>query len=148
MNAPTVMFPTDLDSLTFRFEDLPRQFRKVMDDALQAHNLGRAQWRLLGYVLREEGLTQTQLARRLEMERASAGQAIDALERRGLVSRQPKDGDRRVWSIVATDTAHGLMGELRDAVDGVYAQIFDGFSSEDTAVLKRLLDRIAANIWE
>lgn len=146
MNVAASSFPTDLDSLTFRFEDLPRQFRNVMDDALQAHHLGRTQWRLLASVLHEEGLTQTQLARRLEMERASAGQAIDALERRGLVARTPKDGDRRVWSIVATDAAHGLMDDLRDVVDGVYAQIFSGFSADETATLKRLLDRIATNI--
>lgn len=149
MHVATITnFPTDLDALTFRFEDLPRQLRKVMDDALQGYNLGRAQWRLLAYVLREEGLTQTQLARRLEMERASAGQAIDALERRGLVARQHKDGDRRVWSIVATEAAHSLMDEVRGVMDDVYTQIFSGLSDDDTATLKRLLDRIAANIWE
>lgn len=139
-------FPTALDSLTFRFEDLPRQLRKIMDGALQGHDLGRTQWRLLAYVLREEGLTQTELARLLEVERATAGQAIDALERKGLVARQPKNGDRRVWSIVATPAAHGLLAEMRVVVDEIYVQMFAGFSAADVATLGHLLERIAINI--
>lgn len=145
-SAAPDLFPTALDSLTFRFEDLPRQLRKIMDDALQGHDLGRTQWRLLAYVLREEGLTQTGLARLLEVERATAGQAIDALERKGLVARQPKNGDRRVWSIVATPAAHGLLAEMRVVVDEIYAQMFAGFSAADIATLGHLLERIAINI--
>lgn len=139
-------FLTDLDALTFRFEDLPRQLRRIIDDALQGHDLGRTQWRLLAYVLREEGLTQTELARRLEVERASAGQAIDVLERKGLVARRQKDGDRRVWSIMATDKARSLVGDLRGMVDEVYAQMFAGFTPAEIETLRRLLDRIADNL--
>jgi MarR family transcriptional regulator for hemolysin len=141
-----VPFPTSLDAVTFRFEDLPRQLRKIMDDALAGHDLGRTQWRLLAYVLREQAPTQTELARLLEVERATAGQAIDALERKGLVARQPKDGDRRVWCIIATPAAQQLLTELRVVVDEIYAQMFAGFSADEVAMLGRLLERIATNI--
>ena len=117
-----------------------------MDDALAGHDLGRTQWRLLAYVLREQAPTQTELARLLEVERATAGQAIDALERKGLVARQPKDGDRRVWCIIATPAAQQLLTELRVVVDEIYAQMFAGFSADEVAMLGRLLERIATNI--
>lgn len=139
-------FPSALDALTFRFEDLPRQLRRIVDEALDGHDLGRTQWRLLAYVLRKEGMTQTELARCLEVERASVGQAIDALERKGLLARRQKDGDRRVWCIVATDKARRLLTELRVVVDEVYEQMFAGFSSADIALLEGFLDRIAENI--
>lgn len=139
-------FPTALDTLTFRFEDLPRQLRRIVDEALDGHDLGRTQWRLLAYVLRKEGMTQTELARCLEVERASVGQAIDALEGKGLLARRQKDGDRRVWCIFATDKARRLLAELRVVVDEVYEQMFAGFSSADIALLEGFLDRIAKNI--
>jgi MarR family transcriptional regulator for hemolysin len=139
-------FPTALDALTFRFEDLPRQLRRIIDDALNGHDLGRTQWRLLAYVLRREGMTQTELARCLEVERASVGQAIDALERKGLLARQQRDGDRRVWCIIATSRARALLAELRVVVDEVYAQMFAGFSATEIAALGGYLDRIARNI--
>jgi len=144
--AVDTLFPTPLDRLTFRFEDLPRQLRRIVDAALHDHDLGRTQWRLLAYVLRKEGMTQTELAGCLEVERASVGQAIDALENKGLVARRQKAGDRRVWCIVATDKARELLGELRVVVDEVYAQMFHDFSSEELAALEDFLGRIAQNI--
>lgn len=140
------LFPTPLDRLTFRFEDLPRQLRRIVDAALHEHDLGRSQWRLLAYVLRKEGMTQTELAGCLELERASVGQAIDALENKGLVARRQKTGDRRVWCIIATDKARALLGELRVIVDEVYAQMFLDFSADEIAALEDFLGRIAQNI--
>jgi hypothetical protein len=40
---PDTPFPTALDALTFRFEDLPRHLRRIVDQALQEHDLGRTQ---------------------------------------------------------------------------------------------------------
>ena len=137
---------TDLDALTFRFEDLPRQLRRLVDEALAGHDLSRTQWRLLAYVLRQQGLTQTELARFLEVERATAGLAIDALEARSLVVRALNPGDRRVWRIMATDRARALLHAMRETVDEVYAQLYAGFSTVELQQLGQFLDRLARNI--
>ncbi len=137
---------TPLDALTFRLEDLPRQLRRIIDDALQDQGLSRTQWRLLAYVLRQEGLTQTELARHLEVERASAGVAIDALEKRGLIERTQHATDRRVWRIMPTAAARALLGGLREVIDEVYAQLFDGFSKGELAQLGEFFERMARNI--
>lgn len=137
---------TPLDALTFRFEDLPRQLRRIIDDALAGYELSRTQWRLLAYVFRQEGLTQTELGRYLEVERASAGLAIDALEKKALVARHQHPDDRRVWRIMPTDKAKGLLRELRDTVDEVYAQLFRGFSESELDQLGSFFERIAQNI--
>lgn len=145
-NSDEAVVLTPLDTLTFRLEDLPRQLRRLIDDALQGHDLGRTQWRLLAYVLRQEGLTQTELARYLEIERASAGLAIDALEKKALVARRQHPGDRRVWRIVPSEKAKKLLGDLRVTVDEVYAQLFDGFSQQELEQLGRFFERMALNI--
>ncbi len=137
---------TPLDALTFRLEDLPRQLRKIVDDALQGHGLSRNQWRLLAYVLRQEGLTQTELARYLEVERASAGLAIDSLEKKGLVVREQHPDDRRVWRIMSTHLAKALLHDLRDTVNEVYAQLFRGFSESELEQLGSFFERMARNI--
>ncbi len=137
---------TPLDALTFRLEDLPRQLRRIIDDALQDQGLSRTQWRLLAYVLRQEGLTQTELARHLEIERASAGAAIDALEKRGLIERAQHATDRRVWRIMPTPAAKSMLGSLREVIDEVYAQLFDGFSESELTRLGQFFERMARNI--
>jgi MarR family transcriptional regulator, transcriptional regulator for hemolysin len=143
LDAPIL---TPLDALTFRLEDLPRQLRRIIDEALEGYELSRTQWRLLAYVLRQEGLTQTELARYLEVERASAGLAIDALEKKDLVVRHQHPDDRRAWRIMATDKARGLLHELRDTMNEVYAQLFQGFSETEIDQLGGYFERMAQNI--
>lgn len=140
------MFPSFLDSLAFRFEDIPRVLRRIFDVALEEHDLSRSQWRLLAYVLRDEGMTQTELARSLELERASVGQAIDTLERKKLVERVKSSGDRRVWHIHATEAGRRLIPELREMINEIHQQIFAGFSDEEISQLGRFLDRIMTNL--
>ncbi len=147
-NTHAEPFPTSLDALTFRFEDVPRLLRRIVDSALEGYDLSRTQWRLLAYVLREEGMTQTELARRLELERAGVGQAIDALERKHLLERTKAQGDRRVWRIVSTPKARQLVPELRDTINEIYEQMFDGFSIDEIEKLHDFLDRIMVNFGD
>jgi len=144
--SPGGAFPTNLDALTFRFEDIPRALRRIADIAIQDYNLNRSQWRLLAYVLREEGLTQTELARLLELERASVGQAIDALEQMNLVERLKSPGDRRVWNIHATKQGRLLVPTLRETINEIYEQMFAGISEQDLDRLSGLLERIMSNL--
>ena len=139
---------TSLDALTFRFEDVPRLLRRTIDSALDGYGLSRTQWRLLAYVLRDEGMTQTELARCLELERASVGQAIDTLEKKDLLKRKKAKGDRRVWRIFPTDKARQLLPELRDTIDEIYDQMFDGFSDDEIKKLHNFLDRITTNFGD
>ena len=143
-----VPFPTALDALTFRFEDVPRLLRRIFDIAIEGYDLNRSQWRLLAYVLRDEGMTQTELARALELERASVGQAIDALERKALVERMKFPGDRRVWRIHATAKARQLVPELRETINEIHEQMFAGFSTDEVSKLHEFLDRIMTNLEE
>lgn len=139
-------FPDATDSLLFRFEDVPRHVRRLLDAALDSYGLTRTQWRLLAYVYRQDGLTQTELARLLELERATVGQAIDALEAKRLVLRKPIPSDRRVWAIGATPEAHALLPELRRIGAEITAQVFRGFDAADLANLRVLVERMNRNL--
>ena len=147
-SAPAEALLTPLDALTFRFEDIPRLLRRMFDIAIEEEGLNRSQWRLLAYVLREEGMTQTELARSLELERASVGQAIDALERKKFVQRRKSPGDRRVWRIHPTESAQRLIPELRETINEIYGQMFAGFSDDEVLQLHSFLERIMTNLEE
>ncbi|MBI1399563.1 MarR family transcriptional regulator [Hyphomonas sp.] len=145
-NAALRRILTELDELTFRFEDIPRMLRRAIDEILVDSGLSRTQWRLMGYVLRESGLTQTELARLLELERASVGSAIDSLSARGLVVREPVPEDRRAWAISATPEAEALLASLREAISEIYAQTFRGLTAQELQLLRRMLDQITTNL--
>lgn len=134
------------EALSFRFDEIVRQLSRRLDARLEAHELSRTQWRMLAYVIRHHGMTQSELARVLELERASVGQTIDIMERKQLVRRTPSPDDRRVWRIEATEKAQALIPALRPIIDRIFDQMFAGISEAEIEQLHDLLDRLLTNI--
>lgn len=66
--------------LGFALADVTRLLRITYDTRLSADGLSGASWRVLAYLYRQDGLTQTQLAELLEVSRPAIGQMIDRLE--------------------------------------------------------------------
>ena len=85
--GPAAKFLTETDQLVFVMEEVTRRLRRIFDTSVEQFGLTRTQWRALAYLYRTPGMTQTELARELELERASVGQAIDRLEELSLVER-------------------------------------------------------------
>ena len=143
---PGSNFPSALEALSFRFDEIVRLLSRRIDAALADHDLSRTQWRLLAYVLRQEGITQSELARVLELERASVGNTVDIMERKGLVMRVANPDDRRVWQIAATPRAHDLLPGLRERIDHMLDRTFTGLTPASIAALSGTLDQIVANL--
>lgn len=74
--------------LGFALADVTRLLRTVYDARLSGKGLSGASWRVLAYLYREDGLTQTKLANLLEVSRPAIGQMIDRLEASGFVERR------------------------------------------------------------
>ena len=132
---------TEADGLVFLIEEVPRKLRRVFDASTAKFGLTRTQWRALAYIFRTPGLTQTELAKCLELERASVGHVIDQLEKADYV-----EGNRRVWTLHLRPKAIGILPALRAEADVVYERLLAGISANDIASFKRLLASMSANL--
>jgi DNA-binding MarR family transcriptional regulator len=139
-------FVTELDNLVFLVEEVPRKLRRVFDKSSAKLRLSRSQWRALAYIFRSPGLSQTELARFLELERASVGNVIDHLEMEGYVERRPVEGNRRVWTLHPLHKAIEILPLLRVDADIIYSRLFFGISEVEKAELRRLLKCMSENI--
>jgi DNA-binding MarR family transcriptional regulator len=137
---------TEADGLVFLIEEVPRKLRRVFDASTAKFGLTRTQWRALAYIFRTPGLTQTELARCLELERASVGHVIDQLEKADYVERRAVEGNRRVWTLHLRPKAIGILPALRAEADVVYERLLAGISANDIATFKRLLASMSANL--
>ena len=86
--------------------------RKRFDRRARTLGLTRAQWRVMALLSRHQGINQTALADRLEIEPITLGRHIDRLQENGWVERRPDPDDRRVWRIFLTDKAEPVLEEL------------------------------------
>lgn len=136
---------TEADELVFLVEEVPRKLRRLFDASTAKFGLTRTQWRALAYIFRTPGLTQTELARCLELERASVGHVIDQLEKAGFVERRAVEGNRRVWTLHLLPKAVGILPSLRKEADAVYARLLAGLRASDVSTIKRLLAAMSAN---
>lgn len=134
------------DEMVFRMEEITRALRQQFERRISEVGLTRTQWRLLAYLLREDGQTQSALAQRLDLERATVGETIDRLEKRGLVERRPCPTDRRVWNVCLRRQAHEIAPFLRREADKLHALTWTDLSEQEIALLDALLRRIAENL--
>jgi len=146
--SPSASFLTETDELVFLLEEVPRRLRQAFDEAIKQFGLTRTQWRTLAYVFRSEGLTQTELAQCVELERASIGQAIDRLEELNYVERRKEADDRRVWKIYLLPAALELLPKLRREADSVYEKMLKDIAKSDREQLHKTLRDLAKNLAE
>lgn len=139
-------YVTDADELVFLVEEVPRKLRRLFDASTAKFGLTRTQWRALAYIFRTPGLTQTELAKCLELERASVGHVIDQLERAEYVERCAVQGNRRVWTLHLLPKAVGILPALRTEADAIYARLLAGVQADEVATVKRLLAAMSANL--
>lgn len=141
-------FPTELDQLAFLLEEVPRALRRRFDERMLVFGLSRTQWRILAYLLRDEGMTQTELAQCLELERVTVGLTLNKMEEKGLIERRRAHGDRRSWRVYAMPTAKTLVPALRREADQIYAELLAGLSRHRLNEFRSVLEALALNLRE
>jgi DNA-binding MarR family transcriptional regulator len=120
--------------------------RKGFDRRVRSLGLTRPQWRVLVYVLQNEGLSQSALARAMDIERAPLGQLVRALENLDLVRRQRSSQDQREWQIFAGEAAGTAVPELVAAAEWLRGVYFQGLSRSEEQMLRRILERMRSNL--
>lgn len=119
----------------FLVADVARMLRVAFEREIEETGLTRAQWRTLAYLYRDDGLTQTQLAKSLDVERASVGDVIDRLVSTNLVERQSSKTDRRVRKVFLTNKARTLIPKLFETAGSVYERTFGQLIEKDFQIM-------------
>jgi DNA-binding MarR family transcriptional regulator len=90
------------------------------------------------------GQSQRQLSERLGIHRNAMVTVVDSLEDQGLVKRLPHPGDRRAVAVTLTAKARRMLPDLHDQGRDLEDEIAAPLSSKERAMLRQLLQRIAA----
>jgi DNA-binding MarR family transcriptional regulator len=141
------MFREDLSrNFGFLLNDVARLMRTAYDRRIRKLGLTRAQWWVLTHLYRSNGVSQTELAETLEIEKPTLGRLLDRLEAKGWVRREHDASDRRVWRVHLTDevepalrTMRAIAADLRrDALTGISAAERERFVDTLLAIKENL----------
>jgi MarR family transcriptional regulator for hemolysin len=130
----------------FLLNDVARLLRTAYDRRIRELGLTRAQWWVLTHLFRADGITQTELAVVLEVEKPTLGRLLDRLEAKGWVRRTHDARDRRIWRVRLTKevepalrTMRAIAAELRrDALAGLSAAERERFVDSLLAIKSNL----------
>lgn len=128
------------DLLLFRLYRLHATAGRVVIRLCEAHSgLTRREWRVLSFVLENEGVLSSELAQKAMLDRARTSRALTRLTEKGLIRREPRPGNRREVQVFLSDAGRSLHAELFPRIAAINARLLQDLSAEDLAALHRLL---------
>ena len=141
------MFREDLSrNFGFLLNDVARLLRTTYDRRVKALGLTRSQWWVLTHLFRADGVTQSELAETLEIEKPTLGRLLDRLEKKGWVRREHDARDRRAWRVYLTAAVEPAMHTLRDVAAGLRRDALEGLPAAQREQFVDTLLAIKSNL--
>ena len=114
----------------------------LFKDEFDRYDLTPQQFGLLAFLWLEDGLSQTELSSRSQIDRTTMGGLIDRLEKEGMVERRHNPEDRRAYQVFLTGKGRSLEDELSAVANQVLRKVTAPLTEQEHATLIRLLTKI------
>ena len=115
----------------------------VYRELFARHGLTEQQWRCLRVLWDEGEVTTTHLSRQTLLPAPSLVGILDRLEKKGLIARHRRDGDRRKVHVTATDQGRRLHQQVMPALEHVHARVTGAVSAGEWQAMRATLAKIA-----
>ena len=130
----------------FILHDVARLLRTTFDRRVKSLGLTRSQWWVLNHLFRNDGVTQSELADLLEIEKASLGRLLDRLEAKGWVRREGHANDRRAKRVLLTAEVEPAIKTMRAAAAELRRDALAGLTEEQKEQFVDTLLAVKANL--
>lgn len=132
-------YPDLEQSCAFLIHDTARLIRRRFGLSIRDLELTQAKWRVLTTLLERPGISQSELAERLDIEKAPLGLALDWLEQAGWIERKADPADRRVRRAALLPKAEPTIALMSERFRAIEANYLRGFDAEEvTQMLESL----------
>ena len=130
----------------FLVHDVARLMRVAYDRRTRELGLTRSQWWVLNHLYFNEGITQSELADVLDIEKPTLGRLLDRLEGKGWLERRADRADRRAKRVYLTGNVQVMMRTLRHLAADLRAQALDGLDEPEREQLLEALRVVKGNL--
>lgn len=134
------------DNIGFLIGDISRLIRRTFDERAREIGVTRPQWRVLTWLKRHEGINQSALADKLELDAMTLCRMVDRLQDAKLVERRPDPADRRAWRLFMSAKGLALSDQLAPIGEQLLEDAFTNMPNQDRERLHVLLELLRSNL--
>ena len=123
-----------------------RLFARALDRRLAAYGVSHGPFPLLLVLWEEERITQSEIARRLDIEQPTVANTLKRMERDGWVTTEPDPANARRVLIVLTAKGRELETALIREAEAVNAMASQALEATEIESLRTALAKVIANL--
>jgi len=138
--------PPESESLDQLLAQICRLKHARVQALLETLGLYEGQPAMLRSLWAQEGLTHTDLARRLRVQPATITKMIQRMGKAGFVARRPDPEDERVSRVYLTEAGRAVQADVRGVWHTLEKEAFAELSGQERDLLRRLLLQIRENL--
>lgn len=130
------------DCLTFLLAKAYQKAHGKFKSVLQVYGLTTVQHLVLEALWIEDGLTASEISKRLILDNATLSGVLDRMVEAGWIVKRPDEDDRRYIRIYLDTKSIDMKSTLIEIRDQVNNELESNFTTEEMMLLKRLLKDI------
>ena len=135
------------NSMGFVVNTTAKAFQRSFDIELRKNaGVSLSQWRVVGALVLQPGLTQKEIADKVGVEGATLVPIIDKMEKEGLLKRKLDSSDRRINRIYLTTKADSLWESMIECALRIRKSSTKNISESDIQVTLETLRKISKNL--
>jgi DNA-binding MarR family transcriptional regulator len=116
--------------------------------SLEKIGLHRGQPPVLLILGKQDGMTHSELAAKMEVTPAAISNMVKRMEQAGFVVRRRDAEDERVSRVYMTDAGRAIYSEMEAIAQQVNETTFAGFTEEERTIMRDFLMRVHSNLLE
>ncbi len=129
-----------------RFGRLIRMYYSRIHSQLAEVGLYRGQPPILMLLYKNDGMSQKEMARALNLSPATMTVTLKRMEKAGLVLREMDEHDQRILRVHLSEKGREMCETGESRIGVVTAELLEGFTLEEQQQLNEYLGRIARNM--
>ncbi|MDE6724470.1 MAG: MarR family transcriptional regulator [Ruminiclostridium sp.] len=121
-------------------------FQKMLFSGIKDTELSLGHPKILDYLKDHNGTVQKEIAEACHIEQASLTSVLNGMEKKGLITREMRHGNRRSLYVFLTDKGRKLAERINTEFEKIEKESLKGFSEDEKELLNEFLSRIHENI--
>lgn len=130
------------DLVGFRLRRIQTHFSRDFGATMAGQGLRSGMMSTLALISANPGISQSEAASTVLLDKSAAVLIVNELERRGFARRERAAGDRRRHALFTTPEGEAFLTMLLDELSVIEDRVLSRLSSEELRALNRLLDRL------